>query len=448
MIRSLRTRLLWGLGVLIVASCVGAGVWEFKRSFHEAIELQDAILLQIGFIAIRNHALNDFTPQPAIDTEARIVIRQIPDQSEASEAGSAFPKVPTNLQDGLHTLQGRDGDWRMLVRTRRDGSRVAIGQPTTARNEIARDSAIRAVLPMLALIPCLMVLVGAVVHFSFRPVIDLAKRLDAEQADQPHPIPSESAPTELQPFIASINRLLNRMAVMLDHQRRFVALSAHELRTPITAISIQAENVDMGGLPQDARNRLQALKEGIRRTVRLLEQLLTLSKYDYGKALQPETVMLDGIVKSVIADFMVSASARAIDLGCNRLEAGAVAGDSTALTIMVRNLVDNAVRYSPKGGQINLSVHRDRDSVILSVEDIGPGIGPDDLNVVFEPFSRGRLAKGDGTGLGLSIVRRILDSHGGAISLQNRDLPGRSGLQVTVRLPAAPVPLGPQQQRV
>ena len=105
MIRSLRTRLLWGLGVLIVASCVGAGVWEFKRSFHEAIELQDAILLQIGFIAIRNHVLNDFTPQPAIDTEARIVIRQIPDQSEASEAGSAFPKVPTNLQDGLHTLQ-------------------------------------------------------------------------------------------------------------------------------------------------------------------------------------------------------------------------------------------------------------------------------------------------------------------------------------------------------
>jgi two-component system, OmpR family, sensor kinase len=448
MIRSLQTRLLWGLGVLIVASCVGAGVWEFKRSFHEAIELQDAILLQIGFIAIRNHALNDFTPQPPIDTEARVVIRQIPDQS-ASEAGGAFPIVPTNLQDGLHTLKGRDGDWRMLVRTRRDGSRVAIGQPTSARNEIARDSAIRAVLPMLALIPCLTVLVGAVVHFSFRPMIDLAKKLDAEQTDHPHPIPSESAPTELQPFIGAINRLLSRIAALLDHQRRFVALSAHELRTPITAISIQAENVDLGRLPEDARNRLQALKEGVRRTVRLLEQLLTLSKYDYGRALEPESVMLNGIVKSVIADLMVSASARAIDLGCNRLEAVVVAGDSTALTIMVRNLVDNAVRYSPEGGQINLSVHRDRDSVILSVEDMGPGIRPDDLDVIFEPFNRGRLAKGDGTGLGLSIVRRILDSHKGAITLQNRDLPGTTGLLVTVRLPAALVfPLGPHQRQI
>ena len=294
-----------------------------------------------------------------------------------------------------------------------------------------------------------MVLVGAVVHFSFRPVIDLAKRLDAEQADHPHPIPSDErahgAPAVHrvhQPAIESNGCDAGSPASFRCAFGPRIANAYYRHKYP------EAENVDMGGLPQDARNRLQALKEGIRRTVRLLEQLLTLSKYDYGKALQPETVMLDGIVKSVIADFMVSASARAIDLGCNRLEAGAVAGDSTALTIMVRNLVDNAVRYSPKGGQINLSVHRDRDSVILSVEDIGPGIGPDDLNVVFEPFSRGRLAKGDGTGLGLSIVRRILDSHGGAISLQNRDLPGRSGLQVTVRLPAAPVPLGPQQQRV
>jgi two-component system, OmpR family, sensor kinase len=436
MIKSLRTRLLCGLGFLIITSCVGAGVWEFRRSFHEAIELQDAILLQIGFIAIRNHALNDFAPQPSIDTEARVVVRQIPDRFAATEGGSGFPSLPTDLQDGLHTLPGSDGFWRLLVRTRRDGSRVAIGQSTTARNEIARDSAIRAVLPMLALIPCLMVVVGGVIHYSFRPVIDLAKRLDAEKTDHPLPIPVDSAPSELQPFIASINRLLDRMAVLLDHQRRFVALSAHELRTPITAISIQAENVDIRHLPQDARNRLEALKEGVRRTVRLLEQLLTLSKYDYGKAFPSSAVMLDGVVKAVVADFTLPASAQAIDLGCARIETGVVTGDSTALTIMVRNLVDNAVRYTPGGGQINLSVYRDCDSVILLVEDTGSGIEPGDLEVVFEPFNRGRLAKGGGTGLGLSIVRRIVDSHGGTISIQNKA--SSTGLLVTVRLPAAP----------
>jgi two-component system, OmpR family, sensor kinase len=438
MIKSLRTRMLCGLGVLIITSCVGAGVWEFRRSFHEAIELQDAILLQIGFIAIRNHALDDFTPQPSIDTEARVVVRQIPDRFAATQSGSGFPSLPMDLQDGLHTLPGSDGLWRVLVRTRRDGSRVAIEQSTTARNEIARDSAIRAVLPMLALIPCLMVVVGGVIHYSFRPVIDLAKKLDDDGTEHPLPIPVDSAPSELQPFIASINRLLDRMAVLLDHQRRFVALSAHELRTPITAISIQAENVDVGQLPQETRNRLEALKEGVQRTVRLLEQLLTLSKYDYGKAPPSSAVMLDGVVKAVVADFTVPASAQAIDLGCARIETGVViTGDSTALTIMVRNLVDNAVRYTPGGGKINLSVYRDCDSVILLVEDTGSGIEPGDLDVVFEPFNRGRLAKGGGTGLGLSIVRRILDSHGGTISIQNRTSPATAGLLVTVRLPAA-----------
>jgi two-component system OmpR family sensor kinase len=265
----------------------------------------------------------------------------------------------------------------------------------------------------------------------------LANRLDAERTDHPHPIPSDTAPTELQPFIGSINRLLERIAVMLEHQRRFVALSAHELRTPITAISIQVDNVDTAEMSSDARHRLETLKEGVRRTVRLLEQLLTLSKYDYGKAHVPSAVMLDDVVKSVIADFVALASARSIDLGCNHMDAAFVMGDSTALTIMVRNLVDNAVRYSSEGGKINLGVHHDCDHVILSVEDRGPGIEHGDLDVVFEPFNRGRAAKGDGTGLGLSIVRRIIDNHRGSICLQNTTSPGATGLLVTVRLPAA-----------
>jgi two-component system, OmpR family, sensor kinase len=437
MIKSLRTRLLSGLAVLIIASCVGAGVWVFNRSFDEAIELQDAILLQIGFIAIRNRDLSDFTPQPSVDTEARVVIRQIPDRSPAAESSVDFPNVSMELQDGLYTLQARDGFWRVLVRTRRDGSRVAIAQSTTARDELARASALRAMMPMLALIPCLMLVVGVVVHYSFRPVVDLAKRLDAEQTDHPHPIPDDTVPSELQPFIGSINRLLERIAVMLELQRRFVALSAHELRTPITAISIQADNVDTAELSSDTRNRLETLKEGVRRTVRLLEQLLTLSKYDYGKAHDPSSVMLDDVVKSVVADFVALASARSIDLGCDRMDAAFVMGDSTALTIMVRNLVDNAVRYSADGSKINLGVHRDCDHVVLSVEDRGPGIELGDLDVVFEPFNRGRLAKGVGTGLGLSIVRRIVDNHGGSICLQNTTSSGVTGLLVTVRLPAA-----------
>ena len=174
---------------------------------------------------------------------------------------------------------------------------MAIAQPTAARDEFARDSAIRAVLPLLVLIPCFMLVIGGVVHFSFRPIVELAKRLDSEQISRPHQIPADAAPKELEPFIGSINRLLDRLAVMLDHQRRFVALAAHELRTPVAAIDIQAENLDHSQLPQDTGNRLVALKAGVRRTVRLLEQLLALSKYEYGRGENPLAVKVDGIVR-------------------------------------------------------------------------------------------------------------------------------------------------------
>src|SRR5262249_20682444 len=146
---------------------------------------------------------------------------------------------------------------------------------------------------------------------------------------------------------------------------------------------------------------------------------------------------LDGIVRTVVADSMAAACARSIDLGCDRLEVAFVEGDGTALTIMVRNLLDNAIRYSPEGGNVNLGAYRKDGVVVLLIEDTGPGIAAGDLDIISEPFNRGPLPNGDGTGLGFSIARRIVDNHGGSIRLENitsRDT--ITGLRVTVRLPA------------
>jgi two-component system, OmpR family, sensor kinase len=436
-IRSLRTRLFFGLAALLVVTCVSAGVWAFNWSFDEAIELQDAILLQVGTLALQNHVEGELPPQASVDAEATIVISDIPNKPAQAARDTGF-NIPPDTTDGLHTLGGRDGSWRVLLRTRSDGSRVAIAQPTAARDEFARDSAIRAVFPLLAIIPCFMLVIAGVIHFSFRPIIDLAKKLDTEQIGRFHHIPVDAAPKELEPFISSINRLLDRLGVMLDHQRRFVALAAHELRTPIAAIGIQSENIDNSRLSEDAKARLIALKAGIRRTGRLLEQLLALSKYDYGRSETLSPVTMDGIVRSVVAELMAAACARSIDLGCSRLEAALVDGDGMALKIMVRNLVDNAVRYSPTGGQVNFSVYRDDDRVVLLIEDTGPGIAASDFDIIFEPFNRGSLPRGDGSGLGLSIARRILDNHGGSIRLENiSSSNATTGLRVEVRLPAA-----------
>jgi two-component system OmpR family sensor kinase len=190
--KSLRTRLFCGLAALLITSCVGAGIWAFNWSFDEAIELQDAILLQMGALALPNHVEGELPAQAGVDAEARIIIRDIPIKAVGAESDIGL-NVPLNLKDGLHTLEGREESWRVLVRTRSDGSRVAIAQPTAARDEFARDSAIRAVVPLLILIPCFMLVIEGVIHFSFRSIVDLAKQLDTEQISRPHPIPSHSS---------------------------------------------------------------------------------------------------------------------------------------------------------------------------------------------------------------------------------------------------------------
>jgi two-component system, OmpR family, sensor kinase len=435
--RSLRARLLGGIVLFTIATGLIAGVWAFRWAFSEAIELQDAILLQIGGLAIKNRLQTELPPQGGVDAEAKVVIKEIWSTASGAENEIIVPKIPTGIADGLHTIAQSDGAWRVLVRTRPDGCRVAIAQPTSARNEIAWDSAVRAVLPLCALIPCLMLLTAIVIHYSFRPVMRLAKQLDAEQSDRLRHLEAEGIPKELQPFIDSINRLLARIAVVFDNQSRFIADAAHELRTPITALSIQAENLEHSKLSPGAQNRLIALKSGIRRTARLLEQLLALAKYDHGQTADVLAVRLDGVVKSVVGDCVESARRRSIDLGFGRLEAASVRADSTTLAVMIRNLVDNAIRYSPDGGRVDVSVFCCRHRVFLLVEDTGPGITDEALNNVFEPFNRGDRSEGDGTGLGLSIVRRIVENHQGTIRLENvASREGGAGLRATVILPA------------
>jgi two-component system OmpR family sensor kinase len=244
-------------------------------------------------------------------------------------------------------------------------------------------------------------------------------------------------PLELLPFIASINRLLERIAAMFDQQRRFVADAAHELRTPITALSLQADNLDHTELPKESRDRLAALKAGIRRIAHLLEQLLALARYESAATSQAAPAAFDGIVKEVVADFLSQAQQRGVDLGFERVDRIFVDADSTALAVLVRNLIDNALRHTPDGGRIDVAVLRHGDHAVLRIEDSGPGIPEAELARVFEPFYRGRWSADEGTGLGLSIVRRVVETLGGSVALENLRAPERTGLRAEVRIPAS-----------
>jgi two-component system OmpR family sensor kinase len=276
-----------------------------------------------------------------------------------------------------------------------------------------------------------------VINYSFRPVSRLAARLDAKESNHLAKLPIDGMPDELRPFIESINRLLERIATMFEQKRRFIADAAHELRSPITALTLQAENLSHADLPPESRERLVVLETGIRRTAHLLEQLLALAKYEAGSLPHVPHASLDNVVKGVVADLLPFARLRSVDLGFKRIEETSIASDSIALAVLVRNVLDNAIRYSPEGGQIDISLFRDRTRGILCIEDTGPGIPNKDLARVFDPFYRGSQTGAQGTGLGLSIVLRIVESLSGSIILENIAAPDRTGLRVTIILPVA-----------
>jgi two-component system OmpR family sensor kinase len=434
MISSLRARLFVGLAAFILIAGSVAGLVTFDWAFEEAIELQDALLLQVGALAAAHPQAADLPPQEGVDPDSRVVIEELRQPpGSGSMDGTPLP-LPADVADGLQTV-GADGrQWRVLIRTRADGSRVAVGQLTDYRDEIASGSALRTVLPFAVLIPCLMLLVGVVTGYSFRPVARLAAKLDARAADHFTELPLDGMPEELRPFIESINRLLRRIAILLDQQRRFVADAAHELRSPLTALSVQAENLGHPELPPDSRVRLAALHTGIKRTAHLLEQLLALAKYESHDA-GARLTALDQVARDVVADLMSSAQGRAVDVGFERIESVAVRADSTALAVLTRNLIDNALRYTPDGGRVDIHIYPEGSRAILRVEDTGPGICEQDLPHVFEPFYRGRRSNGDGTGLGLSIVGRIVKGLDGSITLENIPLPKGPGLRAVVTIP-------------
>ena len=252
------------------------------------------------------------------------------------------------------------------------------------------------------------------------------------------PLPEAGAPSELHPFITSINGLLARMRLLMDQQRRFVADAAHELRTPITALSLQAENLDSIELPEPARDRVAALRQGMHRTKHLLEQLLAVARYE-AKPFSDEMrrFALDGVAKEVAADLLPQAVDGGIDLGFEIVETVTVRGQPVMLATIIRNLLDNALRHTPHGGRIDIGVYCQDGSAVLQIEDTGPGIATVDLERIFEPFFRGSRPAGEGTGLGLSIVKRIVENLGGRITLENMAGAGQSGVRATVRLPVA-----------
>ncbi len=424
----------------IAVIAVAAGIVSFLSAFQQALELQDDQLRQMAALFDGQRL-----PVPSAasgvnqldgDPDSRVVVQWLrPANAKSSGPAGVLADLPANLPDGLHTTRLGATTWRVFVKTVAPGARVAVGQRTEVRDEIAQDSAQYTLSLFLILIPVLLVVVGILIRNMFRPLKAAALDLDRRSEQDLHEVADANLPSELRPFVLAINRLLARVGQSVAAQRRFVADAAHELRSPLTALSLQAEQLDAADLPAPARERLASLRLGIRRARSLLDQLLTLARVQDVPHENIQTVSLQQVFRQVLEDLMPLANAKNIDVGVVGHQDARVMAPQSDLQTLVKNLVDNAIRYTPRDGQVNLSAESDEHSVILQVVDAGPGIALEERERVFDAFYRVLGQDEAGSGLGLSIVRNIADRLNAKISLAYANEPARSGLRVTVMFP-------------
>lgn len=431
-----RTLLVWLLaGLAVIAFAASAATYVAAR--REIGSLLDLQLKQLAYSTriddlLRGQRAGFDNPDVLPGTGITELVTQIWDRDGVlvywTQPGMGLP-VP--VREGYSTVNRNGRVWR--VYTMVHGSHaLQIAQPQDERDALATQTALRTLIPFAALMPIFGVLIWLGVGTGLRPLESLSRAVGKRRPDAMAPIDETGLPGELRPLGASLNGLLARLSDALSAQRRFTADAAHELRTPLAALTLQLDLARRSGTPGELVASLADLEAGVARASHVVEQLMTLARVEpEALALQKSRCDLVAIAKDAIVARASLAERKKIDLGLARAEVASVDGDPAALAILLSNLVDNALRYTPPGGRIDVSVSCPDGVPVLEVADTGPGIPAAERERVFDRFYRGAHADEPGSGLGLSIVKRIADAHGATIAL-GAPASG-SGLVVRVR---------------
>ena len=443
--RSLQGRLL--ALVLAVVACVWAvaATITWLDVGHELDELLDGHLAQAASVLVAQQA-HEFDEDEALDAPtlhkyAPKVAFQVFHEGKLAMRSANAPALPMvalgeGFKSGFKTVAVGDSEWRVFATYGREHDvQVYVGEDLDSRAHILYAVLGGTLWPMALALPLLALVAWWAIHRGLLPLRRLGQLLAARQAQSLQPVVLQGAPTELGPMVDALNDLFDRIATLLESERRFTADAAHELRTPIAAIRTQAQVALSEPDAAQRRHALQATLAGCDRATRLVEQLLTLSRLEAQGGSSPHVVDLAAVVRQVVADVAPRALAKDQSLDLDAAQACPVAADDTLLAVLVRNLVDNAVRYSPAEARVHVSVQRQGDSVQVSVEDSGPGLPPDVQQRLGQRFYRPPGQAESGSGLGWSIVRRIAAVLGVEVTLSASTALG--GLAVQVRVPAA-----------
>ncbi|WP_018609721.1 ATP-binding protein [Uliginosibacterium gangwonense] len=292
---------------------------------------------------------------------------------------------------------------------------IQVGEKLASRQHLLRELVEKFLQPVLYALPILALLLWFAVRMGLRPLDRVAGEIANRHPQRLDAVATDGAPTEIRPLIVQLNHLLARVGESLDNTRRFTADAAHELRTPLAAIRAQAQVARQSTQADEQQHALRQVLQACDLATHVIEQLLTLARLDGSSAPEAETINLRELAASVIAELIDTALAKHIDVALEDGPAPQIALRPGLMRMLLRNLLDNAIRYSPAGSEVSLSITTHPDAVVLDVADNGPGIPAEQRARIFDRFYRIVGSNEAGSGLGLSIAQRVADIHGGRI---------------------------------
>ena len=439
---SLGGRLLSLIGMAILGIMVLQGVFAYRNALEQTDTLFDYQMQQTAF-ALRAGLPVDAKgrPQgtPPEDENHEFIVQVWTNEGLRifeSALGDALPQMAVL---GFANIPVRGTIYRVFsLQTR--SQVIQIAQDMRVRQALAREAAWRSLLPVVLLLPLLALIVWWVIRHSLTPVQRVRRELALRQPQDLVPVAEEELPDEIRPLVQELNSLLLRVRLAFEAQQNFVADAAHELRSPLAALKLQLQLLHKAQDKDEQATAEMHLAQGIERASRLVEQLLDLARQESAEqAASTERVDLRQLVEQALADAAPAAHAKGIDMGLSedpqQQSAFTVDADAQALKVLLRNLLDNAVKYVPAGGRVDIGWHSDAQGRSLVVEDSGAGIEVSERQRVLQRFVRGSDAAGKagGSGLGLAIVQSIAQASGAELLLDAS--PQLGGLRVRVRWP-------------
>jgi len=431
---SLRAQLTAWLAGLLTITAILAGLATGYATLREQDRLLDDQLRQIALSVgdTPSAAGSDSRVTAGVNPDDRIAVQIT--RRDGALLRNSDPSATIAVKQRTGFTENADGDivWRTFTLVTAERI-IQVSQDTDIRSDILRAAALNTMLPIGLLIPLSWLLVGLVVQRGLRPLNELSDELQVSGRAERVKLPSELLPSELRPLADAANVLLDRQHELLRMRETFISDAAHQLRTPIAGLVLQLQNLKQQ-LPVQADGTFRDLERGLTRLATLSGQLLNLARAE-APASPHQRVNLGEAVRSAMADAVELAIARTIDLGLSEEVPATVQGDAIDISMLLANLIDNAVRYTPPGGSVDVRITAGSGSCTVSIADTGPGIPEVDIPRAFDRFQRLAPSCGEGSGLGLAIVQALAQRLGVVVNLKNRS--DGPGLEATVVFKAA-----------